>query len=402
MDRRNCYNPLYMAPNDLAKAISLGRKYEQFTHMVGFRRGEAGKLMALASYAKPIIEPDIPIFDGIDFPLTFGDYITLIETLCKRASIPWHAFVRRNAREIAATCQSVVEAYVLRIVHNLAELYDPRQLCLAGGFFLNCLLNHRIISKTPYSDVHIIPAAGDDGQSVGAAFEAAIQIGEHPVRLSRPIVPYLGLAHSDQEISEALEHFRLPYRRLPEALLIDRMVETLIGGGTIGVLRGRSEMGPRALCHRSILAHPGYSEIRDDLNRIKGREPFRPFAPVVAAEEQFEYFNLSAPSRYMLFASTVKSQYRNLLAGITHVDGTARVQAVTADDEPFVHRLLLAFGKRSGFAVLLNTSFNLAGDPLVESPHDALTAFLTSSLDALVMEDYYVTSRSPRQLRIRA
>ncbi|MBV9155390.1 MAG: hypothetical protein JO097_03955, partial [Acidobacteriaceae bacterium] len=394
MDRRNCFNPQYMDPDDLSKAISLGRKYEQFTHMVGFRRGEAGKLMALASYGQPIIEPEVPDFDGIDFPLAFGDYITVIETLRERTGESWHAFVRRSARDIAATCQSVVEAYVLRMVNNLAESYDVRQLCLAGGFFLNCLLNHRIMSGTPYSDVHIIPAAGDDGQSVGAAFEAAIQVGVNPMRLPRPTVPYLGLAHSRGEISEALEHFRLPYRRLPEPLLIERMVDTLAAGGTIGLLRGRSEMGPRALCHRSILAHPRYSEIRDDLNRIKGREPFRPFAPVVTAEEQFDYFDLHAPSPYMLFACTVKPEYRDVLAGVTHVDGTARVQAVSAEDEPFVHRLLCEFRQRSGFGVLLNTSFNLAGDPLVEGPHDAITTFLSSSLDALVMEDYYVTSRS--------
>ncbi len=391
IDRRNSFNPAYMSDWDARKTISLGRKYEQLTYMIGFGHGEAGKAMGLSSYGKPLFNPDFPAFNGLDFQLTYGHWLGEIDEYRLKLGLPWHRFICLHGAQIAALAQYAIESLVLQAVENAVSVYGETRLAVAGGLFLNCLMNHRILERTRVSQLHVIPAAGDDGQAIGAAFHAWNLVAGSASQTKE--IAYLGLSYGVDAISERLKHFQLPYHRLPREMLVARVARDLADGKTVALLIGRSESGPRALCHRSLLAHPGYSEIKDDLNRLKGRESFRPFAPVVTVEDQFRYFDLKHSSIHMLFACNVRPEFRNLLPGITHVDGTARVQAVSENQHPFMHKLLRAFECFSGFPILINTSFNLAGEPLVESPHDAIVTYLASSIDVLVMEDFYVNSK---------
>jgi carbamoyltransferase len=201
-----------------------------------------------------------------------------------------------------------------------------------------------------------------------------------------PVLPYAGLSYDRATVEEAIARNQLVYEWHDDDVLAERIAEAIERGQTVGLLRGRSEMGPRALGHRSILADPRSPTMKDHLNaRVKFREAFRPYAPMVLAEHANGIFDLAHPSPFMLFACDVRPEYRPLLPAITHVDGTARVQTVD-EQEPFLRALLLAFHRRTGFAVLLNTSFNLAGEPIVEAPEDAIRSFLSCGLDVLVIE----------------
>lgn len=395
MTRRNAYNLAYMSQADRIKQISLGRKYEQFTYLIGFGHGHSGKTMALASYADPLFIPEVPALNDLQFSLKFEDGLVEIDKLWKSSGKPWHQFVSENAKSIAATAQAMLEAYMIKLIKNVDFQQSDAQLCAAGGVFLNCQLNHRIIENTNFNKLHVTPAAGDDGQCIGAAYAAYAKEYEPPKRSSASL-PYLGRRYSKLEIEERLRHFKLHAEQLDDKLLIRQLVDDIAEGRIIGFLRGRSETGPRALCHRSFLADPRRAEMKERLNLIKRRELFRPFAPVVTADAQFRYFALKQESRFMLLAATVLPEYRASLPAITHIDGTARVQAITKKDDVFVYALLKEFEARTGFPILLNTSFNVAGEPMVESPHDAIVTFLNSDIEVLVMENYYVKKRLKR------
>jgi carbamoyltransferase len=391
--RRNSFNLAYMSPSDRRKQISLGRKYEQFTYLSGFGHGHAGKTMALAAYAKPLFTPQIPRFTDLQFPLTFDDALIQIDEAWKVSGQPWHHFRREKAKAIAAAGQALIEGYItqlLRVVHS--QKWDAT-LCAAGGLFLSCKLNEHILTNTSFRRLHVIPAAGDDGQCVGAAFAAYAKEYGPPKRTSGTL-PYLGQSYSRAAIKERLNYFGLKARLLDDRMLATRVARQLAAGRTIGLLRGRSEMGPRALCHRSILADPRRHEMKDRLNRLKGRELFRPFAPVVTEDAQFRYFDLKQKSPFMLLAATVRSEYRDSLPAITHVDGSSRVQAINRKKDKFVYDLLKAFERETGFPILLNTSFNLNNEPIVERPHDAIATYLNSDIDILILENYYVTAKS--------
>ena len=345
--------------------------------------------MGLASYSEPLFKIDSPSFENYDFSLTYIKYIDEIKIQHEKSGIPWHIFLKQNTASIASLVQSIIEKYTLKLLQNIyAELKCPN-LCLAGGLFLNCLLNHEILSKTKFENIHIIPAAGDDGQCVGNAFYVYKKFFGELAPKKLP-TPYLGIEYTNQEIEERLNYFNLEYTKLSDTALFKKIAKEISIGKNVGFLRGKSEMGPRALCHRSILADPRLASKNKELNLIKGRELFRPFAPVVTAESQFVFFDLKQSSPYMLFATTVKKEWRKKLAAITHVDGTSRVQCVSEESESFVYKLLKEFEEITGFPILLNTSFNLAGEPIVESPHDAISTFLSSNLDILVLENYLI------------
>lgn len=387
--RRNSFNLAYMSELDRAKQISLGRKYEQLTYLIGFGHGHAGKTMALASYAEPLFTPQVPEFTGLQFPLSFEDGLVEIDELWRRSGRPWHHFVRKNAAGIAASAQALLEAYVTRLLKVVDSSRGGGALCAAGGIFLNCRMNQRILTDTDFKKLHVTPAAGDDGQCIGAAFAAYDKEFGQPRRTSS-VLPYLGRSYTRGEIEDRLRYFKIRAMPLDDGQLIRRLVRDLDKGRIVGLLRGRSEVGPRALCHRSLLADPRAEGMKDRLNIVKGRELFRPFAPVVTADAQFRYFDLAQDSPFMLIAAAVREEYRASLPAITHVDGSARVQAMTREKDAFVYDLLKAFEAKTGFPILLNTSFNVAGDPVVESPHDAIVTFLNSDIDVLVMENYYV------------
>ncbi len=399
--RRNFFNFAYMHEVDREKEVSLGRKYEQLTYLLGFAHGEAGKTMGLASYGASLVQGRRAV-SGLAFTLKIGDVIDEIDTVMAASGLPHHRFYRERRADIAATAQSVAEAIVIDVLNSLNPDGAVKNLCAGGGLFLNCLLNHRILERTRFEHLHVVPAAGDDGQAIGAAYHAYTQTFGPPAA-SGVRSPYLGLSYRRSEILRTLRHFRLRFEELDEPTLVNRIAAAIADGKVVGCFRGRSESGPRALCHRSILADPRSKRMRDYLNRkVKYREEFRPFAPVVTAEDQFRYFELLQESPYMLLAANVRTPYRRKLGAITHVDGTARVQAVTPADEPFVYALLRRFEQLTGHPVLLNTSFNLSEEPIVESPHDAVSTFLRSRIDYLFMERFLVTDKQPIAARQRS
>jgi carbamoyltransferase len=204
-------------------------------------------------------------------------------------------------------------------------------------------------------------------------------------------LPYIGISYTEDEIEDILKGANLTYMALSNEALAEQIALRIVDNKIIALHRGRTEIGPRALCHRSILANPTNPEMKDILNkRVKHREAFRPFAPTVIAEEQFIYFDLKYESDYMLMATLVKDEYRGQLPAVTHVDNTARVQAVSKNSEPFVHEMLLAVKRHIGFPIVLNTSFNVDGEPIVESPLDAVQTFLKTEIDTLVIGNFII------------
>ena len=204
-------------------------------------------------------------------------------------------------------------------------------------------------------------------------------------------LPYIGLEYTDSEIEKSINNKKLNYNKYSDEELVKIMADYISDNKIVGLHRGRTELGPRALCHRSILANPSNPDMKNILNqRVKHREEFRPFAPAVLSEKQFEYFDLVSSSEFMLQAPTVKEKYVKKLPAITHIDKTARVQAVTKETDYFIYLLLLELEKRIGTAVLLNTSFNVAGQPIVETPLDALNTFLSTNIDILVIGNYVI------------
>lgn len=387
------HNYLYpfMSEDQLADQISLGKKYEQITNLLGLGINGAGKTMGLAAYGTSLIDTSArSVRAPFHFDLHGRDIIENYYALYKRSGENYFEFLKKHRADIAKSVQDYTENQVLEIVRYIVENYMPSNLCLSGGLFLNCPINHKIIEKHPNINIHICPAAGDDGQAMGAAF-AAYRAAFTTIMSSSKPLPYLGMSYTDKEIEEALCRRHLPYHRCNTADTVKLMAKEVFSGKIVGLLHGRSEIGPRALCHRSILANPTDPNMKDHINaKVKHREPFRPFAPVVIAEKQFTYFDLLRESPYMLLAAQVRPEYISLLPAITHVDETARVQAVRQEEDPFVHQLLLEFELLSGVPILLNTSFNDCGEPIVETPDDAIRTFLTTEIDILVMENFVV------------
>jgi len=375
--------------------ISVSRKYEQITYLLGFGWGQAGKTMGLASYGTSLI--DFSSYSkscsNLHFSLRYADILDILYMKQQCSGLSHFEFINKFQADIARTVQEYIETILLSAITGLLKKYQMDHLCVVGGLFLNCLLNHLILERCPVKEVFFFPASGDDGQAMGNALYAYnCYFGSlKPVALASP---YLGLSYSNEEIEKVLSSYSLTYQKLDDSALAVMLAREIYNNKIIALHRGRTEIGPRALCHRSILANPTTSDMKDILNnRVKHREPFRPFAPVVTEEKQFEIFALKQGSPYMLLAPSVREPYRNHLPSITHVDGTARVQSVSHQQEPFIHELLTEFEHLSGLPVLLNTSFNVAGEPIVESPEDAISTFLKTPIDVLCIGNYVVTKK---------
>ncbi len=368
----------------------MARKYSQITHLLGFKSGEEGKTMGLASYGKSIVNYNNSNFNNLSFSTKYSDIIKELQTLQILSNKRYKDYIKENRADIAKTVQNYIENAIISIIKNYLELYPCKNLCLSGGLFLNCLTNHKIIENCNLENIFILPASGDDGQALGSAYYAYLQqFGKTKFSIN---LPYLGLSYSDDEILQSIKVKNLKYVKYDNnQLLASKIANYIKNNKIIAFVRGRSEFGPRALCHRSILANPTNPNMKDILNnRVKHREEFRPFAPTVSFEDQFKYFNLKVFSEYMLFATTVKETFRNDLCAITHVDNTARIQAISKEKDPFLHLILKEIEKLTGYPILLNTSFNVAGQPIVESPLDALNTFLCTDIDLLVLENYIV------------
>ncbi len=401
---------------------SLGLLYSAFTYFCGFRvnSGEY-KLMGLAPYGEPrfvdtVLSELIDLKPDGSFRLNL-DYFTYPVGL----AMTGHRFaglfggprrapegpLTQRELDLARSIQAVTEEVVLRLARHVHRETGESNLCLAGGVALNCVANGRLLREGPFENVWIQPAAGDAGGALGAALAAWHAWAGGP----RTPVPgdamqgsFLGPSFSPEEVAAVLEREGLGERLDTEDELTRRTAKLLAEGHTVGWFQGRMEFGPRALGHRSILADPRGLGVQRTVNlKIKFRESFRPFAPAVLAARAGELFVLDAESPYMLLVAPVRGasgtgtglgrrhHVESPIPAVTHVDGSARVQTVTPERTPLFHRLLRAFEAETGCPVLVNTSFNVRGEPIVCTPEDALRVFRRTHLDALVLGPYLVT-----------
>jgi carbamoyltransferase len=304
--------------------------------------------------------------------------------------------INQHYADVAASIQNVTEELLLGLARNLHKETGLKKLCLAGGVGLNSVANSRILRETNFEEIFVQPAAGDAGGALGAALWA------HNSLLGMPRTfcmehAYWGQEYSASEISAFLTERNIPHRRLEDANeLLDQVVAQLMKRKVVGWFQGRFEWGPRALGNRSILADPRNPDMKDIVNaKIKFREAYRPFAPSVLAEHAESYFELTQatrhhPARYMLYVVPTKESQRDKLPAVTHIDGTARVQTIFRAQNPRYYALIERFGQATGVPVVLNTSFNLRGEPVVNTPFDAASTFVRSEMDCLVLGDFLI------------
>ncbi|MGA2048281.1 MAG: carbamoyltransferase C-terminal domain-containing protein [Terracidiphilus sp.] len=298
-------------------------------------------------------------------------------------------------QDVAASLQECLEKAVLHICGHFASKTGLRRIALAGGVALNCTANGKLMRSGLFDEVYIQPVAGDDGVALGAALYRASLAGE--ILNRRMPAPLFGPRYSDNEIEATLSRFapQIRWRRFDSLAATCASAAQLIAEGrVIAWDRGRMEYGPRALGNRSILADPGHPQMRDRINAmVKKREAFRPFAPACAQEEAPRWFNVEPGEAhpYMISVVDVRAEVQALLPAITHVDGTARLQTVSANDNPDFHALLLAVGKTTGRQMVLNTSFNVKGQPIVNTPQEAIETFLGTGIEFLFLENFHVT-----------
>jgi carbamoyltransferase len=302
--------------------------------------------------------------------------------------------------DIAASIQQVTEEIVIKMANALHRETGLKRLCMAGGVALNCVANGKILGNTPFEEIFIQPAAGDGGGALGAALYA------HNCALGKPrnfVMEhgYWGKGYSEAENADFARKCGLPYKTFDnEDEMVDRVVDRLTKGQVLGWSQGRFEWGPRALGARSIIADPSRDEMKEIVNvKIKFREPFRPFAPSVVAERTEEYFDLPGaekhyPARFMLLVVPVKEDKRSVVPAVTHIDNSARPQAVHKDQSPLYYKLIDRFGQASGVPVIMNTSFNLKGEPIVNTPQNAFNTFTASGMDALVLGNSIITKEA--------
>jgi carbamoyltransferase len=325
--------------------------------------------------------------EATGFPKYFGEPPGNYRELCK---------LNQHYADIAASIQRVTEEVLLGMARHLHQETGMKRLCLAGGVGLNSVANTRILKETPFEEVFVQPAAGDGGGALGAALWAYNTLLGKP-RTFRMDHAYWGQSFSDGEVAAFLRANNIPHRLIEkDDELYDRVVDRLTSGKVIGWYQGRFEWGPRALGSRSIIADPRNPEMKDIVNaKIKFREPYRPFAPSVLAEYAETYFELPNatshyPARYMLYVTPVKESQQKNLPAITHVDGTGRLQTVFKNHSPRYYSLIERFGQATGVPVILNTSFNLRGEPIVTTPANAFSTFSKSEMDSLVLGNFIV------------
>ena len=362
---------------------SLGLCYEELTEHLGFHRSsDEYKVMALASYGTPRF---LPALRKRIYATGDGGFHT--------ERLNWTDFAPRFAGELteehadlAASVQQRLEEVLLELAGWLYERTGQPVLTMAGGVALNCVANTRLYAESPFEKIWVQPAAGDAGTALGAAAALAAEHGQRPAPMRGAD---LGRGFSDAECRAALEIAAVRYEE-PDDVAVEA-ARALAANKIVAWFSGRAEYGPRALGHRSLLAHPGHAANLERLNDVKGREQFRPVAPMVLAPRAREVFGRGPiPSPYMLFVHDVARHWRDRIPAVTHVDGTARVQTVDENSEPLLARMLTEFEARTGLPVVVNTSLNTAGRPMVDSPRDVLECFGASPIDVLVLGPYVV------------
>ena len=367
---------------------SLGLLYEDLTEHLGFHRSsDEYKIMAMASYGQPrwlgelrelvhITEDGGFHVHDIDWPRYAG-----------RLSVEgdWTA----DHADLASTVQTRLEEVLLELARWLHDRTGDEALTMAGGVALNCVANSRLAEQGPFRHVWVQPAAGDAGTALGAALHVAAAGGDTvaPMRTAA-----LGRGWSDEELGAWLDTADLPAER--PASIAEATAQVLADNGVVAWFQGRAEYGPRALGHRSLLANATRAENLKRLNDVKGREQFRPVAPMVLAERAAQIFDGPLPSPHMLFTHRVAPEWRDRIPAVVHVDGSARVQTVDRREEPLVAAVLDGVERRTGVPVVINTSLNTAGRPMVDDPRDALEVFGSAPVDALVLGPYLVRRAS--------
>jgi len=406
---------------------SLGLLYSAFTYFTGFKvnSGEY-KLMGLAPYGKPRYK-DLILKEIIDLKedgslrlnLSYFDFLGGLRMTNRRFEELFDGPARRAETEIgeremdiAASIQAVTEEIVMKMARHVFKETGHKYLCLAGGVALNCVANGRILREGPFEDIWIQPAAGDAGGALGAA----LSVWHRFLGKERPVTQgtdsqqgsYLGPAFSNDLIKDLLEINNYPYHKLSSGERAKNIAEQIAAGKIVGYMAGRMEFGPRALGARSILGDARQMETQSVMNlKIKYRESFRPFAPTVLEENVSEYFEIDRPSPYMLLVADVREKRRfpqpsadgmgllerlknkrSDIPAVTHLDYSARIQTVNQKDKPDYHKVIAEFEKLTGCAVIVNTSFNVRGEPIICTPEDACKCFMRTEMDVLIMEDF--------------
>ena len=406
---------------------SLGLLYSAFTYFTGFRvnSGEY-KLMGLAPYGIPryrnlILSEIIDLKEdgSIRLNLSYFNFLGGLRMTNRRFSKLFGGPPRKPETEItqremdiAASIQSVIEETVLKMANHIFKETNQKNLCLAGGVALNCVANGRILREGPFEKIWIQPAAGDAGGALGAALSVWYRFLGNERKNSkgrdRQQGSYLGPSFSRETVRNFFETKGYPHHRLDPENRAKAIAEQIAKGKIVGYMTGRMEFGPRALGARSILGDPRRGDTQSIMNlKIKYRESFRPFAPAVLEEKVSEYFDIDGPSPYMLLVAKVQNKRRlpqasidgmpmlerlkakrSDIPAITHLDYSARIQTVNKKDKPDFHEIILEFEKLTGCAVVVNTSFNVRGEPIVCTPEDAYRCFMRTEIDVLVIEDY--------------
>ncbi|MGV7229303.1 MAG: carbamoyltransferase family protein, partial [Nitrospirales bacterium] len=421
--RDNKLTPLWEIPFP----HSIGLLYSAFTYYTGFKvnSGEY-KVMGLAPYGEPtyvktILENLVDVKPDGTFRLNmdYFAYCTGLRMTNEKFDKLFGAPPRKSESELtqremdlARSIQEVTEIVMLRLANSLQKETGIKNLCLSGGVALNCVGNGRVLREGPFEKLWIQPAAGDAGSALGAALNVHYHFLDQPRHCegSEDAMKgsYLGPSFTNDEIEQTLQKLEANYERLDDAMVCDRVAGHLAEEKVIGWLQGRMEFGPRSLGGRSILGDPRSEKMQSVMNlKIKYRESFRPFAPSVLRERVSDYFDLDTDSPYMLLVAPVAENRRVALQAdqeklfgidllnvpksdipaVTHVDYSARVQTVTASTNPRYYQLLQAFEEKTGCGVLINTSFNVRGEPIVHTPEDAFRCFMRTEMDVLVLEN---------------
>jgi len=335
-------------------------------------------------FGEPRVAESFFFTKNSDFPVYYGE---------KPDDFEERAEKNQYYADIAASIQYVLEEILVKMAKYIYKKTGLKKLCYAGGVALNSKANYRILKDTSFDDIYIQPAATDAGGAIGAALwcwcevlgKGRNQVLEHA---------YLGKEFSDEEIVKSLKEKNLRYEELDDEKLFEILVDSLADGKIIGWYQGRTEWGPRALGNRSILADPRNPKMKEIVNlKIKFREPFRPFAPSALKGEIKNYFEIendNYPQRFMLMTYPVRENKKGVIPAVTHVDGTSRLQSVFKEHNPRYYDLISRFKEKTGVGVVLNTSFNLRGEPIVNSPEDAISTFLNSGIDLLVLKNFLV------------
>lgn len=385
---------------------SLGSFYEAVTQFCGFKTSyDEGKTMGLAPMGDPNIFKDkvakiitVDKNGQLHFDLSYFNYQNMSWKRCSPKFFEVFGAPRKNGEDfkkhhmdVAAAFQRVLEDKVLEICDILHSKTKTDYLVISGGVSLNSVMNGRIVKESKFKDIYVMPAAGDNGTALGAAYYLYNGILNNPRNFTH-LDPYVGTSYTNEEIEKVLKGAKLTYEFHTD--ICEKAATLLEKGKIIGWFQGPMEIGPRALGSRSILANPAFPDMKDKINtEVKFREAYRPFAPSAIIEAKDEFFDLEVEAPFMLKVCNVLKDKQSIIPAVTHVDGSARLQTVGKDLHPRYYNVIKKLGDKTGVPVVLNTSFNIQGEPVVESPQDAIRCFFSTGLDGLVIGNYVLMKK---------